>query len=32
MSYSLLKLVPYSYEQAVERVTDELKNEGFGVF
>ncbi|MGB2869854.1 MAG: DUF302 domain-containing protein [Bacteroidota bacterium] len=29
--YGLLKDVAYSYEQAVEKVTEELKKEGFGV-
>jgi uncharacterized protein (DUF302 family) len=31
MKYGISKLVPYSYEKAVERVTEELKKEGFGV-
>jgi len=31
MSYGFSKTVPLSYERAVERVTEELKKEGFGV-
>jgi uncharacterized protein (DUF302 family) len=31
MKYGISKRVPYSYEEAVERVTEELKKEGFGV-
>ncbi|TAK53431.1 MAG: DUF302 domain-containing protein [Bacteroidetes bacterium] len=31
MSYGITKTVPLSYEQAVEKVTEELKKEGFGV-
>jgi uncharacterized protein (DUF302 family) len=31
MKYGISKPVPYSYEKAVERVTEELKKEGFGV-
>ncbi len=31
MNYGISKTVPLSYEQAIEKVTAELKNEGFGV-
>ena len=31
MQYGFSKIVNYSYEQAVEKVTEELKKEGFGV-
>ena len=31
MSYSFSKIVTGSFEQAVEKVTEELKKEGFGV-
>jgi uncharacterized protein (DUF302 family) len=31
MSYGMTKTVALSYEKAIERVTEELKNEGFGV-
>jgi uncharacterized protein (DUF302 family) len=31
MKYGISKPVPYSYEKAVDRVTEELKKEGFGV-
>jgi uncharacterized protein (DUF302 family) len=31
MKYGISRQVPYSYEKAVERVTEELKKEGFGV-
>jgi uncharacterized protein (DUF302 family) len=31
MKYGISRPVPYSYEKAVERVTEELKKEGFGV-
>ena len=31
MSYGFSKMVPLSYERAIERVTEELKKEGFGV-
>lgn len=31
MQYGFSKIVGYSYEQAVEKVTEELKKEGFGV-
>jgi uncharacterized protein (DUF302 family) len=31
MKYGISKPAPYSYEKAVERVTEELKKEGFGV-
>jgi uncharacterized protein (DUF302 family) len=31
MSYGFSKFVPMSYERAIERVTEELKKEGFGV-
>ncbi len=31
MSYGFSKTVPLSYERAIERVTEELKKEGFGV-
>lgn len=31
MSYYLVKNVNYSYEEALEKVTEELKKEGFGV-
>jgi len=31
MKYGISKPVPYPYEKAVERVTEELKKEGFGV-
>lgn len=31
MQYGFSKLTDYSFEQAVEKVTEELKKEGFGV-
>ncbi len=31
MSYHFSKIVDYNFEKAIERVTDELKKEGFGV-
>lgn len=31
MSYTFSKTVAYNYEDAIARVTDELKKEGFGV-
>jgi uncharacterized protein (DUF302 family) len=31
MKYGFSKTTPLSYEQAIEKVTDELKKEGFGV-
>ena len=31
MSYSIAKKVELSYDEALEKVTDELKKEGFGV-
>lgn len=31
MKYSIEKITNYSFEEAVERVTEELKKEGFGV-
>lgn len=31
MSYGFSKLVPLPFEQAIEKVTEELKKEGFGV-
>jgi uncharacterized protein (DUF302 family) len=31
MSYGFSRTVPLTYEQAIERVTEELKKEGFGV-
>jgi uncharacterized protein (DUF302 family) len=31
MNYGISKTVSHSYEQAVDRVTEELKKEGFGV-
>ncbi len=31
MSYGFSRTVPLSYERAIERVTEELKKEGFGV-
>lgn len=31
MSYHFSKTVNYSFEEAIERVTEELKKEGFGV-
>lgn len=31
MNYGTSKTVNYSYQQAIERVTEELKKEGFGV-
>ncbi len=31
MDYGFSKTVPYSYDRAIEKVTDELKKEGFGV-
>lgn len=31
MSYHFSKKVNYSFDQAIERVVEELKNEGFGV-
>jgi uncharacterized protein (DUF302 family) len=31
MKYGISKPVPYPYDEAVERVTEELKKEGFGV-
>ena len=31
MGYGFSKIVKLSYEQAIEKVTDELKKEGFGV-
>jgi len=31
MSYALAKTTPLSYHQAIDRVTEELKKEGFGV-
>jgi len=31
MQYGFSKTVPYSFDQAIEKVTDELKKEGFGV-
>ena len=30
-NYGISKVVSYSYEEALERVVEELKNEGFGV-
>lgn len=31
MKYGISKKVPLSYQQAIDKVTDELKKEGFGV-
>jgi uncharacterized protein (DUF302 family) len=31
MVYGFSKIVPFDYDRAVERVTEELKKEGFGV-
>jgi len=31
MKYGFSRTVDYTYERAIERVTEELKNEGFGV-
>ena len=31
MSYNLSKLVSYGFEEAVERATEELQKEGFGI-
>jgi uncharacterized protein (DUF302 family) len=31
MTYGISRTVPHTYERAVERVTEELKKEGFGV-
>ncbi len=31
MSYGFSRTVPLSYERAIERVTEELKKEGFGI-
>jgi uncharacterized protein (DUF302 family) len=31
MKYGFSRTVNYTYERAIERVTEELKNEGFGV-
>lgn len=31
MQYGFSKIVDYSYEQAIEKVTEELRKEGFGV-
>ena len=31
MNYGISKTTPLGYEQAIEKVTDELKKEGFGV-
>jgi uncharacterized protein (DUF302 family) len=31
MKYGISKSVPHPYEKAVERVTEELKKEGFGI-
>ncbi|MBP9211335.1 MAG: DUF302 domain-containing protein [Bacteroidetes bacterium] len=31
MQYSISKTTSYSFEQAIEKVTEELKKEGFGV-
>lgn len=31
MQYGFSRVVPHSYDQALERVTEELKKEGFGV-
>jgi len=31
MQYGFSRTVPHSYEKAIERVTEELKKEGFGV-
>lgn len=31
MQYGFSRTVPYTYEKAIERVTEELKKEGFGV-
>lgn len=31
MKYGISKTVPLSYQQAIDKVTDELKKEGFGV-
>lgn len=31
MSYSISKIIDLTYEEALEKVTDELKKEGFGV-
>jgi uncharacterized protein (DUF302 family) len=31
MQYGMLATVPLSYDQAIGRVTDELKKEGFGI-
>ena len=31
MSYHFSKIVDYNFEKAIERVTEELKKEGFGV-
>jgi uncharacterized protein (DUF302 family) len=31
MKYYIEKMTDYSFEEAIERVTEELKNEGFGV-
>lgn len=31
MTYGISKTTPLSYQQAIERVTEELKKEGFGV-
>jgi len=31
MKYGFSKITDYSFEQAIDKVTEELKNEGFGV-
>lgn len=31
MQYGLSKITNYTFEQAIEKVTDELKKEGFGI-
>ena len=31
MKYGFTKTTDYSFEQAIEKVTEELKKEGFGV-
>ena len=31
MSYYFSKTVPYDFDTAIDKVTDELKKEGFGV-
>jgi uncharacterized protein (DUF302 family) len=31
MQYGFSRAVPHSYEKAIERVTEELQKEGFGV-